>query len=467
MKNIYKYLLAATLTFSSQACEDSFLEISPEQSVQSSEAITDPNTLQTAMNGVYSLLQNSGYYGRSVYVIPELMADNLYLSVRNSGRYTDYNSFSVQEQDGYAEDLWNQAYEVIINATKAIQGGEALEGEQEELVDQLTGEAYAIRALAHFDLVRFFAQPYNYTADASHLGVPAISSIGDAPISPSRNTVSEVYSLIISDLENAIELMNEDTNDGTFSINAAKALLARVYLYTENWDGAISYATEVIESGNYQLVANEDYMNIWSEEYNSESIFEIVNTISDNASTNGLGHFFDPTGYADALATEDLVNIYDENDARLQTMTFGAKTGAEEEAYFIGKFPNGTQHDDNIRIFRLAEMYLIRAEAYARNANNTLAHADLNQIIQRASPDAEPVSLTGQELVDRILTERRKELAFEGHRLFDLNRNKKDVSIILSGSVIEASYPNDYFILPIPLSEINANPNIEPQNTGY
>lgn len=192
MKKLHLYIITgAFLTGSMSSCSENFLEIDPEQSVSTNKVVTDVNTLQTALNGVYSKLQDDGYYGRSVYIIPELMADNLYLSLRNTGRYLDYHNFIVREQDSYAEDLWNTSYEVVINATRAIQGGESLEvaGDQQVAVNQLMGEAYALRALAHFDLTRFFAQPYNFTADAGHLGVPAIASIGDDPISPARNTV--------------------------------------------------------------------------------------------------------------------------------------------------------------------------------------------------------------------------------------------------------------------------------------
>ncbi|PKD18660.1 RagB/SusD domain-containing protein [Salegentibacter salinarum] len=471
MKKSIKFILVSFWTFLSISCSEDFLEIDPEQNVAAENAVVDLSTLQTAVNGVYSNLQSNGYYGRNVYVMPELMADNLYLSLRNTGRYLDFNNFVVSEEDSYVESTWNSIYEVAVNATRVIEGGENLLEQfpgQEAQIKQLLGEAYALRSLAHFDLVRLFAQPYNFTAGASHPGIPLIIEINENEVSPSRNSVNEVYQHINSDLSTAVSFMTEANQDGRFSLNAAYALAARVALYEEENEKAITYSTNVIESNVFSLIPNERYMELWSLDFNEETLMEVINTIADNAGTNGLGHFFDVTGYADALVTEDLVATYDENDVRLQAILEGSKPGAEEEAYFVNKFPNGTLHDDNIKILRLAEQYLIRAEAYAKTGQNELAQQDLQVVMSRANPGAEEIAEVGNELIDRILLERRKELAFEGHRLFDLNRNKKGVSIDQGeGNVIEASYPNEKFILPIPLSELNANPQIGPQNPGF
>lgn len=469
-KNI-KYIIVSIWAFFLISCSEDFLEIDPEQNVAAENAVVDINTLQTALNGVYSNLQSNGYYGRNMYVMPELMADNLYLSLRNTGRYLDFNNFVVSEEDSYVESSWNSMYEVAVNASRVIKGGENILEEfpgQETQIKQLVGEAYALRSLAHFDLVRLFAQPYNFTPDASHPGIPLIKEVSEKEISPSRNSVGEVYEHINSDLEIAISYMTEDKQNGRFSVNAAYALAARVALYEEENQKAITYSSNVIQSGVFSLIPHGNYEELWTVDFNQETLMEVINTVADNAGTNGLGHFFDPTGYADALVTEDLVNTYSENDSRLFTINEGSKPGAEEEAYFVNKFPNGTLHDDNIKILRLAEQYLIRAEAYAKTNQDDLAQQDLQEVVERADPAAATIMETGDALINRILLERRKELAFEGHRLFDLNRNKRGVRIDQGeGNIIEASYPNDGFILPIPLSELNANPEIQPQNPGY
>lgn len=471
MRKSIKYLVLSFWVFLMvSSCGENFLEIDPEQNVAAEGAVVDINTLETAVNGVYSLLQSSDYYGRSMFVIPELMADNLYLSLRNTGRYLEYNNFVVSREDSKAEGTWNAIYKVAVNATRAIEGGEEMLEEfpgQKDKIKQLIGEAYALRALAHFDLVRLYAQPYNFTDDASHPGIPLITEVNRNEIAPSRNSVGEVYEFIEADLEKAISDMTEEKQNGRFSVYAAYGLAARVALYEEDNEKAITYSSKVIDSGIFSLIPHTDYMDLWKEDFNSETLMEVINTASDNAGTNGYGHFFDVTGYADALVTEDLVNTYSEDDARRQAFLEGSKPSAEDHAFFVNKFPRGTQHDDDVKILRLAEQYLIRAEAYVKMGEDDLAQEDLQEVVNRADPNAAEITKTGKALLDRILLERRKELAFEGHRLFDLNRNKRGINIIVGpGDVIEASYPNDHFILPIPLSEVNANPEIQ-QNIGY
>ena len=466
----FKHIVILAIVMLTSSCSESFLDINPEQSVAAESAVVDLVTLQTALYGTYSKLQNNDYYGRTMYIIPELMADNLYLSSRNTGRYLEYENFVVSERNGEAEGLWEKGYEVIANATRAIEGGKAIEGSTptgQISINQLIGEAYALRALAHFDLVRMFAQPYNFTADASHLGIPVISEVNTVQTSPSRNTVKEVYTQINNDLTAALGLMQTQKGKGSFSIGAVKGLLARVALYQDDEANAIKYSSEVITTGGYTLITNNNYATLWSSELNNETLFEVVNTIADSEGSNSLGHFFSVSGYADALVSTELYNLYDSEDVRKTAITSGAKPSAETDALFVNKFPKGTAADDNIKILRLAEQYLIRAEAYVKEGENTLAQNDLNVILKRANPNAPNAIETGSDLLNRILEERRKELAFEGHRLFDLNRNKKDVKIIQSEKSITVSYPNDKFILPIPLKEINSNPNIKPQNTGY
>ena len=456
-----------TLTAS---CSESFLDIDPEQSVAAESAVIDLVTLQTALNGTYSKLQSNDYYGRTMYIIPELMADNLYLSSRNTGRYLEFENFVVSERNGEAQGLWEKGYQVIVNATRAIEGGKLVQtttADQQKTINQLVGEAYALRALAHFDLVRAFAQPYNFTQDASHIGVPIITAVNTVQTSPKRNSVKEVYEQIKNDLITALGLMQTAKGKGSFSIGAAKALMARVAIYQDDTTNAIKYSSEVIATGGYGLIANKDYATLWNIKFNNETLFEVVNTIADNEGSNSLGHFFNVKGYADALVSSDLYAIYSVQDARRSAILAGPKPGAEKTALFVNKFPNGTLSDDNIKILRLAEQYLIRAEAYAKKGEDVLAQNDLNIIAKRANPATANATETGAALLNRILEERRKELAFEGHRLFDLNRNKKDVKIIQSEKSVSISYPNDKFILPIPLKELNSNPSIKPQNSGY
>lgn len=469
-KVFYTSALVAMLVTGAASCSKDFTDLTNPQSLPLEGTITDLKSFTNATNGVYSYFQAIDYYNRTFILLPDLMADNVFISRRNVGFYLNYDNLALSSNDGNALGAWAAMYRVISNATLAIAGGEALtvNAAQEASVKQAIGEMYAARALAHFDLVRLFAQPYNFTAEASHAGVPLVTTPQKEIVYPARNTVKQVYDQVITDFTKALTLLNVAKKDGYITSDAVKALLAKVHLYKGDWVNAETMATQVISGGNYSLLTNAQYVGSWANDYSAESLFEIENTPTDRPAVNGIGFFYEQTAYGDALATKDLYDTYSATDVRRRLIEAGARANAETPAYIIHKYPKGlSSQDDNIKVIRLSEVYLIRAEARASQAGKeALAQADLNLIIQRADPSALSVSLTGPALIDRILLERRKELAFEGNRLFDLTRRKMNVNRIQSDKSTVVTYPSNKLILPIPLAEKNANPVIE-QNTGY
>jgi hypothetical protein len=202
MKNIKIYILALGLMVIA-SCSD-FLELTPAQSLSTNEALEDLDGFETALFGAYDNLQSVGYYGREMVVMPEIEADLVYLTIQNSNRFINNYIYNFIPTNGDYTDLWNQAYRTILRVNNIINNIDAIEGDA-AVKNQIKGEALAIRALAHFDLVRWFAkQPTNGNA-GSDLGVPIIlESIIDEP---ARNTVSEVYSQVVSDLNAAKGLM--------------------------------------------------------------------------------------------------------------------------------------------------------------------------------------------------------------------------------------------------------------------
>ena len=473
MKNlkliVSSFGIASLLSLS--ACSVSFLDEANPQAV-AFDQIKDLNSLTTASVGVYSKFTESNYYGRTFTLTPDIMGDNAFISIKNGGRYINQDRFSITNGDGYVTGAWSLMYQVIANANLALSAGHNLQfATQDEQVqaNQILGELYACRALAYFDLLRFFAQPYNFTEDASHDGVPLITESQSSIISPPRASVAEVYAQIVNDLKQAEQLMRPAKKNGFFTQVAAQALLSKVYLYMEDWENAEIYASKVINDGPYTLVSNVDYVASWAEDFNIESIFEVVFLSTDNLASNGLGYLYHQGAYGEVIATKDLYDTYTSSDVRRELITEGSRLDGEQDAHFIWKYPRGaSSYDDNIKVLRLAEIYLIRAEARAEAATPDFAGAcdDLNEIVLRADPTATPVNLTGQDLVDRIILERRKELAFEGNRLFDINRKKMDLTHIQSMETREFTYPNNRFIMPIPYSERNANDNIS-QNPGW
>lgn len=481
MKTIKIVISAALIALTICSCKKSFLDLHSKEATDARDAIVDIESLGYAINGVYALMQNQSYYNRTFYLLPELMSDNVYLSSRRR-YYSPFEKFEFASDNGYVEGTWNQIYEVIVNSNFIIQKAPALDvpDEDKEKQKAIVGEAYAIRALANFDLCRLFAQPYNFTADAGHSGIPLIlkSSVNADEITyPSRNTVKEVYAAIVNDFKAAIDRLPEHipgtSSDfkGMITLNAAKALLSRVYLYMEDWEHCEEMASEVIESQQYALLPTNELVSDYSAPNNSESIFEIINTFTDNSGSNSVVYYYNQDGYGDALPTWDLYNRYTDQDVRRDFMIIGDRSGGggEKGVPLVTKFKKmAGNFEQDIIVIRLAEVYLNRAEARAHLNKSSEAIADLTKIAKRADPAAviDP-ALSGQALVNRILLERRKELAFEGQRLFDLTRNKLSfVKYHTGGSSTTIAYPNDRAILPIPQDEIDINPNLQ-QNKGY
>lgn len=462
-------------------CKKSFLEIDPQQDTDVSRVAEDLPGARAAIIGVYTRLKPETYYGRSMILIPEIMSDNAFLSRRNSNRYQSYDRYGITINDSYARSLWDEAYRVIVNANLLIQKVTTTEypsADQAE-IDQILGEAYAIRALSHFDLVRLFAQPYNFTPGATHPGIPVVIKSGTVKseiINPSRNTVEEVYKQIETDLKTALEYLPKTPKGfskslkGRISFYAAEAILSKVYLYMEKWENAEQHATSVIDSKAYTLLGNANFATDFSKQDNTETIFELQYSMTNRLSSDALANFLLQNGsYGDGLASMDLYNQYGSTDVRRNFLKIGKRsgTGGEDPAVMVQKYSNITTYEEGVKVIRLGEVHLIRAEARAHIPGKTAeAAADLDKIAQRSEPTKASSIAIGNDLINEIIQERRKELAFEGDRLFDLRRNKKSFTKYMSDDSMEIPYSNLKTILPIPLAEMNANGNIE-QNEGY
>jgi len=468
MKSTIKFLCLA-LVLGLSSCGEDFLEVDPQQSVSLDGAVTNLSSLNASVNGLYNNLQDDNFYNWDLMIIPAVMSDNVFISNKNSGRYLTQNEYRITENNGDFAGIWFDVFQHVVNASNIINQVPGVEfggGEQDD-ADNLLGEAHAHRALGYWIGIRVFARHYGFTDDASHPGIPIVKdgTTGDI-ITPSRNTVGEVYDQIVSDLETAIPLINEDKN-GKFNKEAAQALLAKIRLYREEWSEAEALATEVIESGKYMLYDSTNWLTSWGDDFPSESILEVINLPVDNPGVNSIGGIYDQNGYGDGLATEDLFNLYSETDVRRQAMTRGDRLDAEDSTLFVtGKYPKGELGEDNIRVLRLSDMYLIRAEARAEQGDEEGALEDLNAVALRIDPNATEITASGDALIDRILEERRKELAFEGDRFYDLTRRERTWTKFQSTASFQVSWDNDQTIAPIPQAELDNNPNMT-QNPGY
>lgn len=436
------------------------LELNPAQSLSTQEALSDVSSMKTAVNGAYDALQAVAYYGRDFLVVPEVEANLVYLSVSNSNRFVQTYSYSWTTADGYATGLWNTGYTAILRVNNVINNIDALDGDAIEK-NQIKGEALAIRALVHFDLVRYFAKQYTNGTPATDLGIPIIlkAEIGE----PARNTVQEVYTQVIADLQAAKGLLR-DEGIYHFSPNAVDALLARVYLYKGDWGNAATMASNLIGASQYALA--DDVADMFGAPGSSEEIFTLKNEASENRGSDNLGNIYIPAGYGDIRVTTDLLDSYEAGDSR-STLVF-KHTNNE---YYQSKF----QEQDGVvglyspKILRLAEMYLIRAEARFRQNDTPGALQDLNAIRMKRGATQWNALPNG---IGDILAERHRELAFEGHTIFDYWRTGTTMVRHQCSTGIEVSAPcsieaSSYLAVhPIPQREIDVNQNMQ-QNPDY
>jgi starch-binding outer membrane protein, SusD/RagB family len=449
------------------SCQD-ILNKEPAQSLSVNESLSDIESLQTALFGAYDGLQVTNYYGRDFLVNPEIGGDNVYLTIDNSNRFVAnyrYDLDATTTQTGF----WNQAYAIILRVNNIILAVDNVPDGTDAEKNQVMGEALTIRAMVHFDLSRVFCAPYAEGSGAD-TGIPVMlePNIGTPP----RNTLAEVYDQVKLDLTQAMGLLTENVGPDRITANAAKALLARVYLYEGDNANAEQMASEVIGSGAYSLHDGADLATFYTTTGNAEEIFSLNQRPEETRGSNNLGQIYNPSGYGDIRVTTDIINLYEAGDERGLSPPSGADLiylNSDGE-YYNGKFlgESGVPGLTSFKVLRLAEMYLIRAEARSKQSNPAGATADINIIRTRAGL----ADFVGNVNLADVLAERNRELAFEGHRTFDLWRNGLPLVRIQANTGLEVSAPafiaaNSFLrVYPIPQRELDTNPEIT-QAPGY
>ncbi|WP_341841420.1 RagB/SusD family nutrient uptake outer membrane protein [Chitinophaga caseinilytica] len=479
MKKRHAYIAILTAaSFTAASCGKNFLDEEPSTSVSVGNAIISEGSMLEAMNGAYRNMTGSLYFGRNVPLFGDLLADNVYLSSSNSGRLIPMNNYTFVGSSAEAANIWSSAYYVIQQANRVIYADLAATNN----VNHMLGEAYALRALNYFYLVNLFAKPYAENPEAD--GVPVVilpTSVGGSLIKPARNKVKEVYAQIVSDLDKAFDLMPatgmnvHPYNTNFLSKYAAKALQARAYLYMGEYAKARDAAKKVVDEGGYSLAATEAaFTAFWASNAartdKQETLFELNNNATANAGVEGLDAIYSSKSLGDMLATDELYDLYSATDRRRSLIVDGARS--TQTVHYVNKYQNVTNTDrDEIKLLRYAEVLLILAESEARLNNNTEGQKYLNMVAQNRDPDQVAYTLTGAALVNAVIVERRKELAFEGLRLFDLYRqnatfNRPDMGAKAHSAYVEVKTTDFRRVQPIPETELAANPNMA-KNPGY
>jgi len=468
--NIKLIIPVFVLLVASTGCKKSYLQTTPYDGIDLSIAITTEADLKAADIGMYNAMRSYLAFGRYLPAKGDIMADNTYCSSTNTGREnTTYNVYSFTPSTAVAGSVFNQLYIVIKRANQII----AATVPASATVNQYKGEAYAARALSYLELVRNYAYPYS--SGANNPGVSLVTEFFKADIKPARNTVGEVYTQILADLNQAYSLMTVYTSSAYFSKYAARALQARVYMDMADWANAKTAALDVVTNGGFTTVASTSYVAWWAAQNaasanKQEAIFSLICDATGNNGNESLSYLYYQAGsYGDYVVTNSLYNLYSATDVR-RNFIVKVKRG-QDSTWSSVKYPNSlSSNKDNIPVLRYSETLLILAEAYYNTTDPTNALLYANMVAQKRDPSFTGYTSSGAQILEDILTEKRKELAFEGERYWDLYRLKRSFTKVVDqpqGTTLSIVLPTTRGSrFPIPQAETDTNPNTS-QNSEY
>lgn len=478
-----KILLAIISIFALSACNKQLDELRPHNVTTEEAQFSTPDGFTQAALGLYPMLtrgvgmENDAFgYGGVAMFLPDALGNNIHSLDLGPNKNSDVFNYinSADKDHSWTYNLWRASYFAILHANKLLDN--VAKDEQNSSILQAKAEALFVRAFVYFNLVRFYGKPYYQDAANSPAVMLITTAANSNDFKPARATVKAVYDQIVSDLETAMPLFNQEQSSSYASKSAAIALLSRAYLYmggtfqqpdaTAN-QKAVDYATQVISSNRFALLQDNAYRQYYNSnnKSNKEDIFA-GNMDFGNSSISQLYAFPPQSGYTGGYyrPSSALLSLVSATDLRSSHYKVNITPGLDKDTIASAKYMylyTAIFSKAPFRYIRLAEVYLNRAEAYVKLGNNNAALSDLNTMRTRAGLPA--VDLSGQALFNEILLQRRIELAFEGHNAFDYFRNGlpmvRNYASVGSGPItIEASNPK--ILLRIPQEEITLNPNL-------
>ena len=478
MKSI-KILFGVFLLVLAGSCKK-VLDVNPQYQLDKKDlkSIAD---YEAALTGAYQAFQSTNYYSatsaasNAFACLPDILSDNLNESSESLGNERVFSRWAYAQDETQIENTWIAAYRIVTRANIVENNITQFATENQAAVNRIRAQALAIRALVHFDLLRYWAEQYD--RNSTKPGVPYMTKF-DYEQKPARGTVKETYDHIEQDLQTAKSLMgnmdhaiNASGSRAYIDAIGVNAILARVYLYSNQLDSAIKYSGLVIAAR--PLAPAAVFPSIWTDAATTEVAWSCIFETGQGAPGSNVYFPVAPagSGRAEYKPNPTLVASYDQvNDVRYSSY-FQVIAGRLVLSKYLAKASQISKPDGvvNFKAFRTGEMYLIRAEAYARKgaATEALGLADLNALRSARINGYVPVTLTGGQLLSAIDMERRKELICEGHRFFDLKRTTHVINRSDCTSFCTLSSTNRAWNWPIPQPEIDANPAILPQNPGY
>lgn len=459
-----KYIIIAfgTITMLYNSGCQKQLDIKPQNSVESPLALKTSKDVQGVLIGAYTAAGLRGLYGGRFQSTTDFLGDDGDFSYFGTfSDYTELNNKVITVNNGFVEGVWNTGYNAIGVCNTVLANLNLVDDANKKRVE---AEAKFLRGMIYFDLARVFGKAWNDGTPATNLAVPLVltptTSIA-AIQNVKRNTVAEIYAQAISDLQ--FSESNLSIRSTYASSASASAILARIYLTQGNYVQAEAEASKIISSGSYSLVEHfsdefqvkEQATRVFN---SSEDIFAIQ--ISNQSGFNALNEVYASSAFGgreETFLNGQFFDRYEAGDDRVNEVTDGSLTSKFNNAF------------GNVVVIRLAEIYLIRAEARILKQSPDLvgAAADINVVRHRALLGDAP-AVTAAGLFAAVKQERRVELAFEGFRLFDLKRYKETTyAVDGNGNQVQAfPWNSPKLVFPIPKRERDANPQLV-QNEGY
>ena len=458
------------------SCRKDFTETQFFQSKQA-EPLKTVEEASSFVNGTYAQMREKEYLGSYYLAYGEVRSDEVYNNM-DVGRFRGESLYTMDANDGDARDTWTKIYGVIANINNVInapdnlssQAGGGVAAKPSE-VKVIKAQAYAIRAIAFFDLLRLYGQKYT----GGTLGVPLPLQY-NALATTTRPTIEQTEAQIEADFDRAIQLFQEaataqrttlaglvSTTDKTkLSPMAVKAYQSRFYLYKGDWDKVATLSEEIKDSHKYEVVPEADLAASFVKANANNSIFELAVGVKGSLGTEAFGYLFNSGGYATLLPTAYAISLFENSDVRRDLIA-----GNSNDGYFLdGKFSD-LQSQSNLKLVRYEEVLLNAAEAYLNKGDQATALTYYNQLRAQRGFRAAATSLTMEELKK----ERLRELLGEGFRYWDLLRWGDAVPYYDRTGATEPAnnraVPNKVFAFPIPQAERNSEYSNVPQNDGY
>lgn len=504
MRKIKLYIALVVLTFSASGCLDKY----PEDAILAKDALKTVDDVEQAVTGIYAGFKSQALYSGYLTLLPDLQADLAYAVNGYSNTYGEIWRWDILATNTQIEAVYGTLYDIIARCNFVLDNVERVrqnttDDTKLDNLEMFCGETYFARALAYSELIKMFCKPYESSQEAANeLGVILMSKYdSDEPLT--RSSLQASYQFVLDDLDRAAELLkvDEDFNGPLYSTiyfneYTVHALHARIALYMKDYEAAIKYSTKVIDSGFYLLssastkmssgISYFDYM--WTQDDATEIIWKVGFTV--NSYGGALGNIFFNYDFRsvrpDYVPAQWVLDLYPEADLRGSAYFSTYTTGYSHQLSWplLQKYwGNQTfmkqyniNHVSMPKVFRLAEQFLIRAEAYSQKAQPDFGKAGKDITTLRTARYASyggSTTMNKENSLDIISEERVKELYMEGFRLTDLKRwhkgftRKPQAQSISNGSSLKVEKDDPLFVWPIPQHELEApGANVQPNESN-